>query len=102
MRIIPIYLLIDERFLKEPSTTMILKFVLQAFGDDFSYFRRLFFVCVGSVELMAKTKSNTVFLISSSLQSKQKFFRQHLPAPCISHKQSGRIPHLRKHDCLSI
>lgn len=32
----------------------------------------LFFVCVGSVELLIKTKFDTVLLISSSFQSKQK------------------------------
>ena len=57
------------------------KFVLQTFGDDFSYFRRLLFVCVGSVELIAKTKSNKVFLISSSLRSKQKFSGNICPPP---------------------
>ena len=71
MRKIPICLLMVERFLEEPPTTMIPSLFFNSLAMIFPT-SATFFICVGSVELLIKTKSDTVFLISSSFQSKQK------------------------------
>ena len=93
MREIPICLLMGERFLEEPPTTMIPSLFFKSLAMIFPT-SAAFFRLRRQCRVIDKNKIRHSAFDLFIIPVQAKVFRQHLLALCISHEQFRCIPHL--------